>query len=123
MMVVVGRGPSEHTARRREEGGAERVRLGELIRAWLETLSRSDDPGVAAMASCARELHDLLTSRRSDPQRTVMATRYITLVETLMPLDYRPALRATERARATTSVGASSSPRTSIASGPKRFKH
>lgn len=61
-----------------------RVRLDELMRTWLETLSRSADAGVAAMASCALELHALLCSHRTVSDRAATATRYVCLVETLV---------------------------------------
>jgi len=63
------------------------------MRTWLETLSRSEDAGVAAMACCALELHALLRSHDPVPNRAAAATRYVGLVETLVSA-VRPA-RAT----------------------------
>jgi hypothetical protein len=60
-----------------------RVRLDELMRAWLETLSRSEDESVAALASCALDLHQVLGSSRAVPD-CAAAVRYVTLVECLM---------------------------------------
>jgi hypothetical protein len=71
-----------------------RVRLHELMRTWLETLSRSEDAGVAAMASCALELHEVLGSRRPVPDRAAAATRYVSLVETLVSSAARPSRTA-----------------------------
>jgi hypothetical protein len=68
------------------------ARLDELMRAWLKTLSRSEDEGVAAMASCALELHEVLGSRR--PDRAAAASRYVSLVETLVSCAARPSRTA-----------------------------
>jgi hypothetical protein len=67
-----------------------RVRLDELMRAWLESLARSEDAGVAAMAACAIELHDALRTGGSLDDRASAAARYVSLVETLMSSGARP---------------------------------
>jgi hypothetical protein len=83
----------------------DRVRLDELMRTWLEMLSRTEDVRVAARAASALDLHAVLTSGRPVPDRLALATQYARLIETLMSPAARPT-RISRRQRAAEDVAA-----------------